>query len=225
MKNMLLIIFVLLFIVTSFPSGNEKDKAAVAVVTKIIKDVEIKKDKDWKQGKLGETLETGNEVRTGKKSLAIVKFLDNSLLRVQENSVLKIYADKVKKDISKNTHLEKGELGFKVTKQEDEDFKFTTPTMVASIRGTEGFVEVKEDGSSLLSVETGAVDVEASVGSKQSGNVTAGKYVLVTESGDIEVKDITPDIKKKQDRMKKTNVKTLILKTNKGDLKIEYLDE
>ena len=208
-----------------FGSSGGNNAASVAVISKIVKDVEVQKNKKWEKGKIGQTLESGDEIKTGKKSLVVVRFLDNSLLRVQENSTLKIYADKLKKDMSKNTHLESGQLGFKVTKQEDEDFKFTTPTMVASIRGTEGLVEVRNDGSSLLACETGMVEVEASVGSKQSGNVTAGKYVLITESGDVEIKDNTPEIQRKLEQNKKTTTRSLIMKTNKGDIKIDFLGE
>jgi len=222
-------IFLALVILVSstlfFGSSGENKSASVAVISKIVKDVEIQKNNKWEKAKIGQTLESGDQLKTGSKSLVIVRFLDNSLLRVQENSTLKIYADKLKKDMSKNTHLEEGQLGFKVTKQEDEDFKFTTPTMVASIRGTEGFLEVQKNGSSMLSCETGAIDIEASLGSKQTGNVTAGKFVVVTDAGEVEVKENTPEIRKKLESNKKMTSRSLILKTNKGDIKIDFRSE
>ncbi|HOJ17488.1 MAG TPA: FecR family protein [Ignavibacteriaceae bacterium] len=218
-----LVIFISMALFFGSSEGNKT--ASVAVISKIVKDVDIQKNNKWGKAKLGQTLDSGDELKTGKKSLVVVRFLDNSLLRVQENSSLKIYAEKMKKDMSKNTHLESGQLGFKVTKQEDEDFKFTTPTMVASIRGTEGVLEVMNDGSSLLAVETGLVEIEASVGNKQTGSISGGNYVLVTETGTIEVKENTPEIKKRLENNKKTNTRSLILKTNKGDVKIDFRDE
>jgi len=81
------------------------------------------------------------------------------------------------------------------------------------------------DGSSLLAVETGLVEIEASVGNKQTGSISGGNYVLVTETGTIEVKENTPEIKKRLENNKKTNTRSLILKTNKGDVKIDFRDE
>ncbi|HPI38448.1 MAG TPA: FecR family protein [Ignavibacteriaceae bacterium] len=228
MKKLIFTMVILLFSVSLLFSGNNpKSKNPVALITKIVQDVKVKTDEnDWTNAKPAQLLESGNEIKTGKKSLALIKFTDNSLLRVVENTSLKIYADKktATKDISKNTHIDKGELGFEVKKQQDEEFKFTTPTMVASIRGTSGTVEVYDDGTSLLSVETGEVEVNATLGDKQSGNVTAGKYATVNLDGQLDIKESTPEIQKKQEKTRRSETKKLMIKTNKGFIVIEYYE-
>ena len=228
MKNLFITAVLIMFSASIvFAGNNPKSKNPVALITKVVQDVQVKTDdKDWTQAKQAQLLESGNEVKTGKKSLALIKFTDNSLLRVVENTSLKIYADKktATKDISKNTHVDKGELGFEVKKQQDEEFKFTTPTMVASIRGTSGTVEVYDDGTSLLSVETGEVEVNATLGDKQSGNVTAGKYAMVNLEGQVNIEESTPEILKKQERTKRSETNKLMIKTNKGFIIIEYYE-
>ena len=52
--------------------------SSVAVVSKVILDVQHKEiDKSWEQARRGETLASGDRVKTGEKSIAVVKFKDN----------------------------------------------------------------------------------------------------------------------------------------------------
>ncbi len=224
-----LFITLIIFSLVNLPiESTTKIKAdsPIAVMMKIIKEVKLKKlNNDWKDAKIGLPLITGDEVKTGSKSLALIKFTDNSLLRLRENTLVKIYADKKGNSISKNTYIENGKVGFKVTKQEDEEFQLTTPTMVASIRGTEGFIQTNEDGSSLLVVETGSIDINALLGNKQFGNVKDGQYALVGSDGEVIIGEVTEEQKEEGNSIKKTNSKKIIIKTNSGDLIIEYLTE
>ena len=198
--------------------------SSIGLVTKIVNKVTLFRDQKPEDCKTGKTLVTGDKLETGDRSLAIVKFLDNSLLKVQEKSALIIYADKNNKELNKNTHIDKGTVGFKVTKQENEEFKFSTPTMVASIRGTEGFFDVNDNGSTFLAVANGTVEIEAKSGSRESGVVQGGYYVEVSEDGKIEVKENDENINKKLENVQKVSTKTIKIKTSAGDIIIEYLD-
>lgn len=198
----------------------------VALIMKVVQDVEFKKSNsvDWAKAKSGEMLITGDEVRTGGKSLALIKFLDNSLLRVRENSVVKIYADKQQdKRVSKTTHIEKGKVGFEISKQKNDEFRFTTPTMVASIRGTRGMFRVMDDGSSLLVVDEGAIDVASTLGDRRTGRVEGGRFALVGPDGTLETGNATEDQQKESDNSRRTRTKKLIIKTSRGNMVIEYL--
>jgi hypothetical protein len=223
-------LFGLLFIVLAWnifsadpPKGGN---APVAIVMKIINDVTCKKGSaNWSPAKNGAALSTSDEVKTGDKSLALIKFTDNSIIRVRENSSLKIFADKNNGQLAKNTYIDKGKVGFNVSKQENEEFRFTTPTMVASIRGTEGYIGVGNDGNSLLVCTEGNIDIKATQGQKQSGNVKAGKYAAIGSDGTITAGDITPQQQGESNTMKKSNVKRLTIKTDAGELIIEYLGD
>ncbi|MDP2302269.1 MAG: FecR family protein [Ignavibacteria bacterium] len=221
-----LILPVLLFAAENPGSNVSKSENPVAVVMKVVKEVSTKKEgTDWATAKIGQTLKTGDEVKTGDKSLALIKFTDNSLIRVRENSSLKIFADKKDKTISKNTHIDKGRVGFEVAKQENEEFKFTTPTMVASIRGTEGFFDVFPDGASLLVVARGLIEVLGTLGNKDGGNVGAGQYVMYNNNGDMTLGDATEGMMKDQQGTRSTNLKKIRIQTSQGELVIEYYAE
>ena len=72
------------------PAGSG---ATVGLISKVIQDVTHKQSNaDWQKAKKGEPLTAGDRVKTGEKSIAILKFLDNSLVRVRELSELPIIA-------------------------------------------------------------------------------------------------------------------------------------
>lgn len=216
----------LLVIVFAFTAISQaQTSATVAVLTKAVNKVEAKVGSAaWSAAKVGLTLKTGDEVKTGNKSLAIVKFTDNSLLRVRENTSIKIYSEKKGSDINKNTHIEKGTVGFNVKKQSaSEEFKFTTPTMVASIRGTEGFVQVTEEGNSILAVTEGSVEVTPTDNPGNAQTVGAGNFAEVTPSGEIKVGEMGDGQKKDAENSKKSNTKKIQIQTSQGTIIIEYL--
>jgi hypothetical protein len=198
----------------------------VAVIMKTISDVKYKKtNTDWNGAKVGIPLSTNDEIKTGGKSLALIKFTDNSIIRVRENSSLKIYADKNKGDLSKNTYIDKGKVGFQVTKQGNDEFKFTTPTMVASIRGTEGYFDVDNEGQTLLVCTDGEIGVTATEGDKQTGTVTGGNFVQVGHNGQLNGGQNTPQMTTENQNLKNQNIKRLVIQTSNGELIIEYLGE
>lgn len=218
--------FVLIMQTSVFSEPMAEAATPVAILMKIIKDVQFKTgEKDYINAKLGQSLSSGDEVKTGAKSLAQIKFTDGSIINIRENSSLKIYADKKGKDISKTTHLDKGNLQFNVSKQDAEEFKFTTPTMVASIRGTEGAIDIQNDGSSLLLCTKGAIDIEALLGNRETGNINGGQFAKVGLEGKLEIGDISPEQMKKVENLKKSNTKKVTIKTNAGSIVIEYLSE
>ena len=223
----LIFIFILPF-VFGFTSDNllkPIDDTPVALVKRIIKDVTYRKAgvSDWELAKTGLPLKDGEEVRTGSKSLALILFSDGSgLLKVRENAILHIYGAKDGKNLNKNTLIEKGLIGFEVKRQADEEFKFTTPTAVASIRGTVGFVDVDKDNTTTLSLESGTVEFESTKGEKKSGTVTGGNTAKIDFEGNIIINPTTEADKKKNDQAKSLNTKKVTIKTNRGTVVLEY---
>lgn len=219
------IFFSALILTVSAFNAKSSGTDSVALVMKIVKDVYFKSGaSDWKEAKIGSALSSGNEIKTGKKSLAVVKFLDNSILKVKENSIVKVSSEKSGDKNIKDAYLEKGTLGFDVKKQNTNDeFKFSTPTMVASIRGTSGFIQILEDGTIIFALFSGEADLEALIGLKIKLRLQAGKYAQVNNDGNISEGDINQSIKEEGDKIDKTNVKQIIIKTSEGDLIIDYL--
>lgn len=226
MKNQLKIsLLVLSLFLFTVGAADNPSSGTVAIITKAVQDVTFKKDNNWSSAKVGVTLNTGDEVKTGNKSFALIKFNDNTVIRVRENSVLTIYADKKDKELVKTTHIDKGKVGFEVSKQqENEEFRFTTPTAVASIRGTGGYFVVLPDGSTLLVVTTGLVNVNATQGNQQSGSVGGGNAAFIGNDGNLEITELTEEQKNQSNTLNNPNIKRLTIKTNKGDIVIEYVD-
>jgi hypothetical protein len=208
----------------SFP--NHPSIYNAAIVLKVIQDVKHKKPAtDWLKTVPATQLETADQLKTGDKSVAVVRFIDGSTLRVRENTTITIFADKKEQGLIKNTKIDVGKMRFDVEKQQDEDeFIITTPTAVATIRGTSGFVNVDENGQTLLVVESGVVDVRALFGLQQSGTVEAGNSSLITRNGNVSINPSTEQEKNESRNTLKTNEKYLEFQTPQGKIKIYYLD-
>ena len=207
----------------------EPGDTPVALIKKVVKDVSFRhsdENTDWQNAKAGIPLIDGNEVRTGFKSLALVLFTDGSgVLRVRENSVLQIYGKKEEDRFDKNTYIDKGEVGFEVSKQENEQFTFTTPTVVASIRGTAGYVGVGDDSTTTVMCNRGFIELNALLGSRQSNNVSGGNTATIGRDGSINIAPSSGEEQKKFDKSQKVDSKTIRIRTNRGILEIEYLPE
>jgi hypothetical protein len=222
---------ILLFAFVALSFGfmpQEGDETPVALIKKIVKDVEYKQINatDWEIAKTGAPLKNGEQVKTGFKSLALVLFTDGTgLLRVRENSTMYIYGKRDGDKINKNTFIEKGLIGFDVNKQEIEEFKFTTPTAVAAIRGTAGYVEVGSDSSTTIVCDHGKIEVESLVGEKGKTVVEGGNALSIQKDGKILKGSVSTDQKNKFNKSKKTKTKKLLIETEEGIIELEFYPE
>jgi len=222
MKIVTKIIMILFFTTLLFSQENTNPVALVRKVVKNVKHETI--EKVVKNAKPGTPLLDGELVRTGVKSLALVKFLDGSLIRVRENSRLTIHGKKEGKKQVANTIIHSGELNFDVNKQEEDEFKFTTPTGIASIRGTSGSIEVEENETTFL-LEKGRIELEATRGEKKTGTLTPGRFAKIGINGKIIFGELTAKQKQKLKNAKLTKVKKLKIETKTGIYEIEFLDK
>ena len=139
--------------------GSIKDTvravSPVGLLSKVVLDVARREaSTDWQMARRGDILSSGDKVKTGEKSVAVIKFRDRSLVRVRERSELTVNETTSGSCVSRSVNLEKGSVGFKLEKQgSDEEFRFTSPTSVASIRGTEGQFVSGLDSDTLTIIE------------------------------------------------------------------------
>jgi hypothetical protein len=109
--------------------------------------------------KRGSRLQDGDKLKTEKSCYAAVRFIDDaSLLRVRANSTCTIKGKKDKNQVIKNVVLEVGTILAKVTKQRGK-FEISTPTSVASVKGTEWITEQRYNGGTFYYVLDGAVEI------------------------------------------------------------------
>jgi hypothetical protein len=241
-KIIVYFIFTGLFLFSSTGSLPPIDDTPVALVKKIVRDVSkrVTTDEDWELAKTGEPLYNGGEVRTGENSLALILFTDGSgLLRVRENSIANIYGQRKDKEMDKNTFIQRGEIGFNVNKQsENEEFTFTTPTMVASIRGTAGLIKVTDLAGvneglntdlptvrSTLILEEGEVEVKSTKGDEKTATVTAGQALISDDKGTLETAVQSESQKNTLQRSKGTKLKTVRFTVDGVTYEVEYYSE
>lgn len=199
----------------------------VALVTKAVKEVTHRtEEKDWQQTKRGQPLSDGDLLKTGEKSIAIVKFADNNVLRVRERSEMKVFAQKSPDGaFSKNVEIARGKTGFSVENQENESFTFTSPTSVASIRGSDGLFISEEEGDTLT-MSTGSGDLTSNL-TGETQSVEGGQTGTVnSETGDVEVTDSTEDQQSDaQSANSEPNINEIRMRTTDGRYFIIEFDD
>lgn len=205
-----------------FLAQKKLEYNGIAQVTKIVKKVDQRNSdkEEWVASKKV-PLPDGGEVRTGSKSLAIVKYLEGSLLLVRENSILNISSKKEGKKVSNNTSIQKGQVYFEVQKQGEDEFKFTTPTAVASIRGTNGLIFCDSTVTRVF-LENGELYIESITDPTRNGKIVGGEKVVQNEDGSFTSSPFTEEEKSIINRAKIQTTKKVIIKTAHGDVEIEY---
>jgi len=170
------------------PSGSGN---TVGLISKVIQDVSHKQiDKDWQKAQKGEALVSGDRVKTGERSIAIIKFLDNSLVRVRELSELTVSGKMDGSAFLKSVDLQNGVVGFSIQKQHpQEEFQFSSPTSVASIRGTGGLFSTSASSDTLTVIEGTIVFTNKFSGS--SVDVGAGFTGISNPNGTLQNRPAT----------------------------------
>lgn len=163
----------------------------VAIITKTIQDVKKQAGEgEWVKAGKGLPLNSGERVRTGSRSLAVVKFIDNSIVRVRELSELTLVTESSGSGVLRNVGLIKGGYGFEVKKQQNDQFRLTSPTSVASIRGTKGKFSGGM-GSDTLIVTEGLVNLR-NIATGQEVDVAEGEIGFSNQDGTITSRRATP---------------------------------
>jgi hypothetical protein len=195
------------------PSG-----ITVGLVTKYVLTVEKKTvTEQWKQVGAGEPLVSGDQVKTGEKSLAIIKFKDNSFLRVREKTTVTVNGEITGKAFSKTVQLDEGSFGFNVRKQQNEKFIFRSPTSVASIRGTKGKMSHGPKGDTLHVYE-GLVNFLSTL-TNEEVDVAAGYVAILNPDGSITLRKMTD-----AELAEATETTEESLKQLENELKLELKD-
>ena len=136
---------------------------------------------------MGTQLKNHDWIKTGEDGFVAVFFLDDkSQLKVKGNSEMEILAAVERGKISKTISLDYGTVKANVSKQKGE-FRIATPTSVASVKGTEWWVESNEDGDVFIVIE-GMVEVENLI-SGTVQNVGADETATSNPDGSVDVEE------------------------------------
>ncbi|MEK6754563.1 MAG: FecR domain-containing protein [Bacteroidota bacterium] len=128
-----------LLLATAWNFQQDK-KSIAAVIIKVKNDVERKTPTSaWTKALKLDELRSGHEVRTMENSLALIRFADESKVTVRAKSLLTVQGEiEGKRILSRDVYIERGRAVFDIKKQQTEQFRFSSPISVASIRGTAG---------------------------------------------------------------------------------------
>lgn len=186
-RSLPLFIIIIIAALLAAPAWNFQDKKPIAAyIMKVVNNVERRSSSTtgWTKALLLSELKAGYEVRTQDKSFAMIKFADDSKVAVREKSIITISGEvQGGKILNRDVYIERGRTSFEIKKQQTEQFRFTSPISVASIRGTEGGTGF-DPGSSLadITIITGIAEFSSS----QTGckvDVRAGMTGRVDSTG------------------------------------------
>jgi len=134
----------------------------------------------------GQTLREGDVIRTGPDGRAEIEYFDGSITRLDFNTTFTIVALTEESEAG-STVIEADQASggtfsrvVELTGSQSR-FETSTPTAVASVRGTDYFVLINEDGTQIVGVIEGLVDVGGTVG--DDVGLTALRGVDVSPSG------------------------------------------
>ena len=127
--------------------------------------------------KPGKSLVDQDLIQTGDNGFASLVYLDDrSIIKIRSNTELKIGGTKLENGLSKNLDIMHGKLKVNVSDQKGKEFKVSTPTSVASVKGTEFFISSAQGGDSFTVLE-GVVSIE---------NTSTGQTVEVAQGQTVE---------------------------------------
>jgi hypothetical protein len=174
-------------------AGFRGPGATLALITKVVREVNLKNEAaEWDLAEKGDLLKAGDRVKTGRQSLAILKFNDRSIVRVRENSEIAMTTEADGKGAVKTLDGAEGSYGFDIQKQQaNEKFRFTSPTSVASIRGTMGSWSSGR-GNDTLVLPEGLVNLRNKV-SDRDIDVPAGYIAFSNADGSLSSRPATEE--------------------------------
>ena len=130
----------------------------------------------------GQMLKNGEWLKTKDGVFVAIVFLDGSNIKIQQQTEVKITSYRMTaKDLKTTLDMSKGQAWSNVADQgAGGEFTITTPTAVASVKGTEFDLEFDEDsGESILTVMSGEVSF-----SNEIGEIIAGAMEAASASKD-----------------------------------------
>lgn len=144
-------------------------------IDKVINMVQIdhSSSRNWSKAEKNENVFVGDSIRTGLRSVAQINYDDGTSTRIGSRSFITINDRKIK--------IKRGYMWGKVDKNKTKGLKLFTSSAVASILGTEFFIEKSGNTTNLIVLE-GEIDFSSKKGNTK---VTEGTFAVIDEQGNI----------------------------------------
>jgi hypothetical protein len=168
-----ILLLVLVFSVSAFAQASG---IAVVTVAKGSAEVLANDTNDWQAAKMGRVLNDGDALRTGGDGFIAIIFTDDkSQVKIRPNTDIVVSAERNNdQSLAKRVNMEVGEL-FADVQQQKGEMQVATPTSVASIKGTQFWVLVDDEGGTTVLTLEGLVELLNQV-SGETTNVGEGEF-------------------------------------------------
>ena len=167
--------------------GFSADK--LAVTTKKQGKVDLTSAETEKKSELkkGALLYDQDRINTGKDGLALILFLDDkSQLKLKNDTDVIISGSRGSSGISKHIRMRQGVLKASIATQRRGEFIITTPTSVASVKGTEFWIISIPDSGDIIVSNSGTIELVNTV-TGEVITVPAGVIVESTADGEMNI--------------------------------------
>ena len=180
-----------LFLISSilFPSS----KVAIAIKTKGDVSVIYKGLNSAQVLKPGSPLSHQDMIKTGKNGYIALMYLDDkTVVKMLGNSDLTIMGDRSGNKINKSLDIKYGKIAANVKPQKGKEFRISTPTSVASVKGTEFAIQSDPSSGDSFTLIEGLIEVTNSI-TGESTQVQEGETAISTPDGSLDVAETTSD--------------------------------
>ncbi len=180
-----------IFLISSFlfPSSKVaiaiKTKGDVSVIYKGLNSAQILKP--------GSPLSNLDKIKTGENGYIAIMYLDDkTVVKMLGNSDLTIVGDRSGNKINKSLDIKYGRIAANVKPQKGKEFRISTPTSVASVKGTEFAIQSDPSSGDSFTLIEGLIQVTNSI-TGESTQVQEGETAISTPDGSLDVAETTSD--------------------------------
>tara|TARA_B100001094_G_scaffold284326_1_gene297743 strand:+ start:1397 stop:2068 length:672 start_codon:yes stop_codon:yes gene_type:complete len=178
-------------LLTSLTFGSSK--VAIAIKAKGDVSVTLKGLSTPQVLKPGTPLSNQDRIKTGKNGFIALMYLDDkTVVKMLDNSDMTIMGDRSGKKINKSLDIKYGRVAANVMPQKGKEFRVSTPTSVASVKGTELAIESDPSTGDSFTLIEGLIEVTNSI-TGESTEVQEGETAMSTPDGSLNVAMTTSD--------------------------------
>ena len=168
-------------------------KVAIAIKTKGDVSVTLKGLSTPQVLKPGTPLSDQDRIKTGKNGFIALMYLDDkTVVKMLGNSDLTVMGDRSGKKINKSLDIKYGRVAANVKPQKGKEFIVSTPTSVASVKGTELAIESDPSTGDSFTLIEGLIEVTNSI-TGESTEVQEGETAMSMPDGSLDVAMTTSD--------------------------------
>ena len=180
-----------IFLISSILFSSSK--VAIAIKTKGDVSVIYKGLNSEQVLKPGSPLSNQDKIKTGKNGYIALMYLDDkTVVKMLDNSDLTIMGDRSGNKINKSLDIKYGRVAANVKPQKGKEFRISTPTSVASVKGTEFAIQSDPSSGDSFTLIEGLIEVTNSV-TGESTQVQEGETAISTPDGSLDVAETTSD--------------------------------